>query len=120
VENQGTVVASSGARHLHWSIFTGSKAPANSAEALAEEEHQRARDKLVTEEFKQLEAAEAVAEQAIQAAEKAGDLEEAQLQQEALEELEEKVVEVAAAEESEAAHAQAAEDALASGDLEKA
>jgi hypothetical protein len=41
-----------------------------------------------------------------QAAEADGDIEEAQLQQEALEELEEKVVEVAAAEESEAAHAQ--------------
>jgi hypothetical protein len=38
----------------------------------------------------------------------------------ALEELEEKVIEVAAAEESEAAHAAAAEDAAARGDLEEA
>ena len=37
---------SSERRHLSWSLF--SKAPSNSPEAIAEEEHQRARDKLVT------------------------------------------------------------------------
>jgi hypothetical protein len=72
------------------------------------------------EEFKQLEEAEDLAEQAIDAAEKDGDIEEAELQQEALEELEEKVIEVAAAEESEAAHEAAAQEAAERGDLEEA
>jgi hypothetical protein len=71
-------------------------------------------------EFKQLEEAEDLAEQAIDAAEKDGDIEEAELQQEALEELEEKVIEVAAAEESEAAHEAAAQEAAERGDLEEA
>ena len=44
-EASGLVVAAGG-RDLTWSLF--SKAPSNSPEAIAEEEHQRARDKLVT------------------------------------------------------------------------
>ena len=54
----------------------------------------------------------------LKAAEEAGDFEEAELQEEALEELEEKVAEVAAAEESEAAHEQAAKAALEVGDMD--
>ena len=108
------------------------------------------------DDFKNLEEAETLAEQAIDAAEKDGDLEEAEMQQEAragsyppasrraapparsprprrpicahaaaaraqvLEELEEKVIEVAAAEESEAAHSAAAEDAASRGDFDEA
>ena len=98
--------------------------------------------------FEQLEEVEELAEQAIDAAEKAGDFEEAEEQKEVrqrtsgnaalvqpqtrsrpltrnnstqvLEELEEKVVEVAAAEESEAAHSAAAEEAAARGDFDEA
>ena len=107
------------------------------------------------DDFKNLEEAETLAEQAIDAAEKDGDLEEAEMQQEVrtvectmlhrppllarapagaalrrpirltcaaqvLEELEEKVIEVAAAEESEAAHSAAAEDAASRGDFDEA
>jgi len=44
---QTSVAAAAGARRdLTWFLF--SKAPANSPEAIAEEEHQKARDKLVT------------------------------------------------------------------------
>ena len=104
---------------------------------------------LAEDAFEKLEEAEELAEQAIDAAEKDGDFEEAETQKEVrsarvparhplrpreaprtthppsraaqvLEELEEKVIEVAAAEESEAAHSAAAEDAAARGDFDEA
>jgi len=77
-------------------------------------------DAKVEADFKELETVEAAVEQSIDAAEKDGDLEEADSQQEVLEGLEEAVIEVAAAEESEAAHEAAAESAASHGDFEEA